>query len=432
MEEIILVQQEENAIRIRNDIVPKSIPKVGKGNHWQFLALLTSLQALFSCVITSTSVLSAFIIDDLGVTKARIGFAGGAANVGQALSSIIFGRLVDKKSGQQLVLFCIIAAGLCIILASQTKSFISFTFFLVFTGFWCSISTPFGGKAIMQWFPQRHIGLAISVRQTGVPLGALLGSTLLIFLAINFGWRIAMLSAGMLLISGGVVYYFFYRGLEKKSVSAVTEGKKEHTKESGAIPRKSWSFIRDIDYWRVLLAGMMFMGLQYVLVTYLPLFMLETCDYPIAMASLCLAISQGGGIGTRLVLGLVSDRLLRGKYSTLLIFEASLMLVVFVVLMFWQKDAPLWQSGFVSLFFGISAMGWNGVHVALVIKIATKEQSGAALGILVAVLQVGVLIIPPIFGYIVDITHSYRGAFLMCIICVCIALVLLLRTHEPA
>jgi ACS family hexuronate transporter-like MFS transporter len=79
---------------------------------------------------------------------------------------------------------------------------------------------------------------------------------------------------------------------------------------------------------------------------------------------------------------------------------------------FLRLGAPLWVVIIAVILLGASAIGWNGLYVTAVSGLAGQSAAGTALGVSLAVSQLGVLIVPPLFGLLVDRTGSYQPAWL--------------------
>lgn len=404
--------------------IPQSLNTADMNPYrWVILALNIGIQALNSSITTATSTLAPFIVADLGLTKAMMGFAGGSVNIGMSFTSVMAGRIADKKGERKVLLFGSSMASLAIIFTSRFNSYVPLVIFLMITGAFCSVPTPAGSKAITKWFPPAQIGLALGLRQTGIPIGGFLGAMLLPYIALNWGWRTALATAGVLLFCGGLVCYSLYREhprtLENKSSGRAVKKEEE------------WSFLHNKSFWYAEITAIVFLGAQYVLLTYLVLFLKETAGISIKMASLCLAVSQLGGIFARIILGIVSDFYLKGARKPAFIFEGFLLVSTLLVLSTFTGTTPFWMAVLVSWFFGMSAMGWNGILIALIMKLAKKEQGGAIVGVSLSAMQLGVLFIPPLFGYIIDITGSYRLSFIALALVSLLATFLIFKINEP-
>lgn len=405
------------------NVVTVKTGKAADAYRWVILALNIGIQALSSCVTTATSTLAPFIVADLGLTKAMMGFAGGSVNMGMSFTAILAGRIADKKGERTVLLIGSTFASLAIILASRVNSFVPLVAALLFTGAFCSAPTPSGSKAITKWFPPAQIGFALGLRQTGIPIGGFLGALLLPYIALNWGWRAAMTTAGIILFCGGLVCYSLY----KEHPQTLENKKNGKPKKTG----EEWAFLRIHSFWYAQVTSIVFLGAQYVLLTYLVLFLNDTAGISIKLASFCLAISQLGGIFARIVLGKVSDSFLKGARTPAFIFEGFLLIGTLLILSTFNSTTPFWMAVIAAWFFGMSAMGWNGIHIALVMKLAKKEQGGAAVGVTISAMQLGVLLIPPMFGYLIDISGSYRLSFLILSFVTLLATLLLFKVREP-
>ncbi len=65
----------------------------------------------------------------------------------------------------------------------------------------------------------------------------------------------------------------------------------------------------------------------------------------------------------------------------------------------------------VSVLFGMTAIGWNGVQLAEVARAAPPGQAGTVTGAAGFITFGGVLVGPPTFALISALTSGYRAAF---------------------
>jgi hypothetical protein len=76
--------------------------------------------------------------------------------------------------------------------------------------------------------------------------------------------------------------------------------------------------------------------------------------------------------------------------------------------------APQWPTAavlVVSLVFGATAVGWNGVFLAEVAHIVPSREAGAATGASLAMTYAGVVVLPLLFLAIVRLSDSYAAAY---------------------
>lgn len=393
-----------------------------EGSSWVMLVLNTGIQAVFSCIITAVGILAPFLVMDLGLSQTMIGLAGGAVSFGNTFTALLSGRIADKKGVKKVMIFGSVMTVAFIIAASATSIFPLFIALLVFTGLWSSVPVPAGSKSVTQWFPPSRLGFALGFRATGVPLGGFIGALFLPYIAINWGWRMGLFFAGVLLLIMALIFQLFYREYpEEKSVDKA--GKEKAAGE--------WDFVRNGQIWICLISAFVFIGTQFTMVTYLTLYICSQLGLDVEIGSRFIAVAQMGGVIARIVLGIVSDTLFKGARKPFIFLEGLIMLISIVFLLSFTPQTPLWLVTIVSFFFGASAMGWNAILIALIMKLAPKEQGGTVVGFYLTVMQVGVVFCPILFGFLADLSGSYQLSWKTLFCFILAATLLILTVKEP-
>jgi len=77
-----------------------------------------------------------------------------------------------------------------------------------------------------------------------------------------------------------------------------------------------------------------------------------------------------------------------------------------------RADWPLPAVLLVSALFGASAVGWNGVYLAEVARLAPSGQVSAITGGTQFFTFIGALAAPPLFGFAVALAGGYGRAYL--------------------
>jgi predicted MFS family arabinose efflux permease len=75
---------------------------------------------------------------------------------------------------------------------------------------------------------------------------------------------------------------------------------------------------------------------------------------------------------------------------------------------------PAWPYAalvLVALVHGATAIGWNGIYLSEVARLAPPGTAGAATGGALAITFLGIVTGPPLFSFIVAMSGSYRPAF---------------------
>ena len=100
--------------------------------------------------------------------------------------------------------------GLALIAASAVHTYPWLLFWLMIYGIGYSAVTPAGSHAIIFFFKKADRGLAMGLRQCGVPLAGVLGSLALPAIALRFdyGWALAAAGIVTIIVCAGASFYY--------------------------------------------------------------------------------------------------------------------------------------------------------------------------------------------------------------------------------
>src|SRR6201996_7236357 len=179
--------------------------------RWRVLALMTGAQAGASVVQQALGSLAPVLVATFALSKAQLGVVFTAIMLGSSAFTALAGALTDRWGERKMLLVAgaLMTAGLL-----AAAAFVSYPWLVACMGIFgagYAASTPAGGRAILTWF-DRDRGFAMGVRQTGIPVGGLVGAVVLPFAALHFGgYRAAMLVAAALVIVSTATACIFYR-----------------------------------------------------------------------------------------------------------------------------------------------------------------------------------------------------------------------------
>src|ERR1700737_4492343 len=143
--------------------------------RWRVLALMTTAQAGASVVQQALGSLSPIIVAAFVLSKAQLGVIFTALMVGSALFVAASGVMTDRWGERRMVLLSGAAMTLALLAAAVVHSYAALVACIAVFGAAYAASTPAGGRAILAWF-DRDRGFAMGIRQTGVPVGGLIGA----------------------------------------------------------------------------------------------------------------------------------------------------------------------------------------------------------------------------------------------------------------
>jgi len=156
-------------------------------------------------------------------------------------------------------------------------------------------------------------------------------------------------------------------------------------------------------------AGFVYGGVQITLVTYLVSFLVESFGLSLVIAGLVMAVAQVASVTGRVLWGILADRALRRR--TMLGLLGIGMGVSALVALAAGPQWPVWLLCVYASVFGATAVGWNGVFLAEVARLAPEGRASAATGGALFFTFLGVVVTPPAFNLALGLAGGYPAAY---------------------
>ncbi|MFN8525326.1 MAG: MFS transporter [Chloroflexota bacterium] len=381
---------------------------------WIVLFAATLVQTTASFGNQAISPIAPFLVDDLGVSRQQIGLLVTASYAGACFILILAGSLSDRFGVRSLFLGGLVLAGVPLALEAAMPSFGLLVVPMLAFGLGNGFALPPTTRAIVEWFPTRRRGLAMGIKQTGVALAGMICGVLVPPLATALGWRGAFVALGSITAAAGVLSWLLYR--ERAPEAEI----------SARPPRPSvGTVLRNRDLLLLSAVTLLYAGVQLSLVGFLVLFLRERVGMSLIEAGAMLSLAQGGGVVGRIGWGMVSDWLFGGRRKVVIGIIGVLAAVSALGLAVVDGETPRLALVGLLAVAGVSAIGWNGINMIFVAEIVGREASATAAGVNLTASYLGIMICPPIFGWLVDTTGSYTTAFVGGALCSVVALALL-------
>ncbi len=367
---------------------------------WASLAVTLAVQILAAVVLYVPPVLAPAAQADVGLRASSVGVVTALIFAAAVVAALRSGPAIARRGALRMsqlsLLLC--AAGLAV-MTSASAALIVLGAVIVGLGY--GVVTPSSSSILAERAPQRLRAFIFSLKQTGVPLGGALAGAILPALVIWCGWRWAAISV---CAACAVVVIALEPWRERL----------ESERSKDAIPASSVrSALRRLfahrRLWDVSMAAFMFAGMQNCLSSYLVIYLHQRIGFGLGAAGLALSCAMMAGIVGRIFWGVVADRWLHAR--PLLGWLGVSMSIAAVLT---AAIAPQWPTAAVvavSLAFGATAVGWNGVFLAEVAHLVPTVEAGAATGAALAMTYAGVVILPLLFWAIVLTTNSYAAAY---------------------
>ncbi|WP_329520175.1 MFS transporter [Spirillospora sp. NBC_01491] len=373
--------------------------------RWVILGIATFTQAASGFFVQGIGAMGVHLQRDLDLSTAQLGLLLSAAQTVPLAGLLVAGELLDRHSERWVVGTgaCVVAAAL--LLGSAAPGYAALLLVLLIVGAGYSTVQPGGSKSVASWFDASQRGLAMGIRQAGLPLGGVLAAAALPFLADAFGWRATLVVGGLVALAGAAVFITFYR---RPPAPGAPHGTEPHA--SPAARLGTWArMLREPSMVKILLSGTSLVSVHSGVGVLTVLYLHDTTSLGAGPAALVLVAVQGAGAAGRVCLAAWSDRRGSGRYTCVMACMAAVIAGMIALM------TPLGHSPAVAcllfIWLGFFGIGWYGPWVAYVAESAPPGRTGATLGLAMAVTQIAVILAPPVLGLLKDLTHSFTPAW---------------------
>jgi len=316
--------------------------------------------------------------------------------IGDAISVLISGRLVDRFNPRPILLAAAVLVGLGISLCSQVQSINQLRFFLLIAGLGVGALWSVPNTITVRWFHNRpKAGLALSIIISGIGAGALCFAPIINHLILTYHLRNAYLITGAL----------FFTLIALASIIA-TELKEISPGETAPPVWTSGKVLATSTFVGIVFFTCMHdIAFQILTVHLIPF----ATDAAISMTAAASAVGLMGGfsIPGRLISGFLSARLGWQRILFLAFFAGVLSLLLLVLLKnTWMLYLFVFCYGF-----------FHGIRVPALVGILGDFFGMQSLGKIIGVVFFSAILVgslgPYLAGFIFDTTGSYLGTLII-------------------
>ena len=395
--------------------------ELGASHRWKVLGVGVAANVSFSAAAAGIPTTAVWLRADYHLGNAALGLALGAMGLGVALTELPWGVATDRWGDRPILL-----SGL----ATTAAALLSMMLFVVPTHgavpglLWlvmsmCLVGLVGGsvngssGRAVMRWFQEGERGLAMSIRQTAVPLGGGLGALVLPWLVSTGGFRpVYGVLAALCAVSGVLAWLWLH---EPPEAPAAAHG------GSGAAVAPSVGPLRDRMIWRVVSGIAILCIPQFAVLTFATVFLHDFGHVGIAGITATMVTVQLGAMIMRVASGRFTDK--RGNRRAYLRGSTLVAVASFVVLgAVVESGQRLPEALLIVLiaFAGICVSAWHGVAYTELATLAGKDRAGTALGMTNTAVYLGLFLTPLCIPHLLAI-GSWGVVWLVAAACALVA-----------
>lgn len=375
----------------------------GAAHRWKVLGVGVAANAGFSAAAAGIPTTAIWMRTGYHLDNAELGIALGATGLGIALSELPWGLATDRFGDRPVLIAGLLGTALALMSmalfvvpsAASVPALPLLATAMALVGLLGGSVNGSSGRAIMSWFKEGERGIAMSIRQTAVPLGGGIGASLLPWLASVHGFG-AVFSALALLCAVPAALAIRWLHEPPHAVAAV---------KPGAAAGVQRSPLGDVQIWRVALGIGVLCVPQFAVLTFATVFLHDFGHLGTAGISTTMAAVQIGAMVMRVWSGRHTDRrgnrrgYLRG--STLVAAGSFAALAGAVAL---GHAASIASVIGLIVFAGICVSAWHGVAYAELASLAGPSRAGTALGMANTIVYVGLFLVPLLLPHLLAVS----------------------------
>lgn len=363
------------------------------------VAAMLAQQSFVTMSSHSVPVAAPDIARRLSLDPAQLGLFTTLAFSVSMFASMLSGPHIRRHGGLRVSQTTLLFAGLGLMLAGLGHP-LAFLPAAALIGVAVGASTPASSQILARHAPPQSAPLIFSIKQTGVPAGGALAGLAVPWLGARYGWDGALLVLGAAAVGLAVAL---------QPLRARFDIERRPGGRAGSVDtlRLMATVLRDRAYRDLALAAFAYAGLQMAFAAYCVAFLVLDLGMDQAQAGRIFAASQLAAMVARIGWGAVAERLLESVPLLGLLGLAMTAATAFFA--FAADSLPLLAA----ILVGATAVAWNGVFLAAIVRRSGVGGAGEMTGGVLAFSFLGLVAGPGLFGLVLVHTDDYRLALIL-------------------
>ena len=370
------------------------------------LLSLTLVQVIATMGFNQASVLAPAAAPELGVAAADVAYYVSIVYLAAMISTVGGGTLTRRLGPIRFIQAGLTVAALgSFVFATGGVAMAALSAFIV--GLGSGPLTIASSHILARVSPPRLANVTFSLKQSGVPVGFAICGAVLPTLALDFGWRGAAASVGVLSIATAIAV---------QPLRALYDDERSGGKGT-RLPTLSEIFEPLQLAWRdpilrpMCFIGMLFSATQAIVVNFTVVYAVDGLQMSYVLAGALLSAATIAGAFGRVFWGVLAD-LLRRPSAVL----AGIGVLVALAATAMAFSTPAWPTSavyVVCVVLGGTAVGWNGVFIAESASRAPPGRAAEFTGATQLFVFFGALLSPLLFRAVLALTNVYEAGYLL-------------------
>lgn len=355
-------------------------------HRWKVLAAGVAANAAFSVAFSGIPMTAVLMRTGYRLDNATLGLVLGLMGLGIAVSELPWGLLTDRWGDRPVLLTGLGSTALALVAmalwAAPTARHIPglgvLGAGLLLVGLLGGSVNGASGRAVMTWFDASERGLAMSIRQTAVPLGGGIGALVLPYVALHFSFAALY---GLLAVLCGLGAVMSWAWVHEPGTKASVADAVLSSNASKKGP------LRDARVWRIVLGIGGLCAPQFAVLSFGTVFLHDFGHAGLATVTATMVFTQVGAMVMRVWSGRWTDRhrnrpaYLRACSALSVLLFAGLAVLVMAAGTHAADSGALRVALVVLLgLSGVCVSAWHGVAYTELATLAGAARAGTALG----------------------------------------------------
>lgn len=335
-----------------------------------------------------------YLVRERGLSLVQAGFVASAPLLGITLTLFAWGIVVDRLGERFSMVSGLGLVTVAALAAAWSDSVVALAAFLFIGGAAGGSTNSASGRIVVGWFPPNRRGLAMGIRQTGLPLGVGLAAVLVPNLVAARGLTTTLLVVAAACAVGTVL-----------CAALIVDPPRPDRDAAESQQHLANPYRGDRRLVRIHLVSIMLVVPQFTVWTYMLVWLIDTKDWTTHWASILVALTQLLGAAGRIGVGAWSDRV---GSRLMPLRQVAIVAAVTMLLLGATEATP--AAVVLIVLATVVTVADNGLAFTAVAEIGGPFWSGRAMGIQNTGQYLVSAVVPPVVGGLIT-GFGYGWAF---------------------
>ncbi|MGO4669255.1 MFS transporter [Bosea sp. 2RAB26] len=366
------------------------------------------VQVISSFAAAAIPLLGPILTQRWGMTPESIGYVSAVVSVGICWFLACGGPMLDHHGPIRALQLGLIFVAVGLLLLSQSFGLVGLVGALL-VGLGLAPNTPAGSQLLMRTAPPRHRTLVFSIKQAGVPLGGTIAGLVVAPLVLGLGFVGAVWAIVAIILLCIVLVQPFQRSLDAEKGPRNRAWARLFLSPS-SLSRSARVLNSHPSLPMLTALGVSFSITQASITAFTATYMVTQHGKTLAQAGHYIAVLLAASTVARIFFGWLADRMGGGL---LLLSLLALGAGSAIMLLVSSTTASPWMVYGCMALVGATSMGWNGVHMAELARVAPPTLIGDVTSGASLFGFVGSICGPLVFAIVASRTGSFEWPFLL-------------------